>query len=104
MFLQGNTFAPEKACPDGQSRRRRDFHTKGKRRGKKGDLPVAGAKKDSRSCGSLSVALRYFFPVLLSGSSCRFFGVNSPLKQTVVAKVRACVALHNPAPGIVAPL
>jgi len=50
MFLQGNTFAPEKACPDGQSRRRRDFHTKGKRRGKKGDLPVAGAKKDSRAC------------------------------------------------------
>ncbi|EXZ60691.1 hypothetical protein M107_5110 [Bacteroides fragilis str. 3725 D9(v)] len=49
MFLQGNTFAPEKACPDGQSRRRRDFHTKGKRRGKKGDLPVAGAKKDSRA-------------------------------------------------------
>ena len=46
MFLQGNTFAPEKACPDGQSRRRRDFHTKGKRRGKKGDLPVAGAKED----------------------------------------------------------
>ena len=31
---QGNTFAPEKACPDGQSRWRRDFHTKGKRRGK----------------------------------------------------------------------
>lgn len=103
MFLQGNTFAPEKACPDGQSRWRRDFRTKGKRRDKKGDLPTAVLKKTAAPA-ALSVALRYFFPVLLSGSSCRFFGVNSPLKQTVVAKVRACVALHNPAPGIVAPL
>ena len=50
------------------------------------------------------VALRYFFPALLSGLSFSFFGENNPLKQTVVAKVRACVALHNPAPGIVAPL
>ncbi|CAG9879609.1 hypothetical protein BACCOP_01753 [Phocaeicola coprocola DSM 17136] len=45
MFLQGNTFAPEKACPDGQSRWRRDFRTKGKRRDKKGDLPTAVLKK-----------------------------------------------------------
>lgn len=104
MFLQGNTFAPEKACPDGQSRRRRDFHTKGKRRGKKGDLPAAVLKKTATPAAISLVALRYFFPALLSGLSFRFFGENNPLKQTVVAKVRACVALHNPAPGIVAPL
>ncbi|MFK2323321.1 hypothetical protein ACIXR2_06100 [Bacteroides fragilis] len=103
MFLQGNTFAPEKACPDGQSRRRRDFHTKGKRRGKKGDLPAAVLKRQPLlRLSPCSVAL--FFPALLSGLSFRFFGENNPLKQTVVAKVRACVALHNPAPGIVAPL
>ena len=34
-----------KACPDGQSRWRRDFRTKGKRRDKKGDLPTAVLKK-----------------------------------------------------------
>ena len=72
--------------------------------GVKGRSAGGSAKKDSHSCGYLPVALRYFFPALLSGLSFRFFGENNPLKQTVVAKVRACVALHNPAPGIVAPL
>ena len=42
---KSRTFAPEKACPDGQSRWRRDFRTKGKRRDKKGDLPTAVLKK-----------------------------------------------------------
>ncbi|WP_198286908.1 hypothetical protein [Bacteroides ovatus] len=46
--------------------------------------------------------MRHLFPS--SGLSFRPIGVNSPLKQIVVAKVLACVAMHNPAPGIVAPL
>ncbi|MCS2446639.1 hypothetical protein NXU86_19530 [Phocaeicola vulgatus] len=80
------------------------FPYKRKTKGVKGRSAGGSAKKDSHSCGYLPVALRYFFPALLSGLSFRFFGENNPLKQTVVAKVRACVALHNPAPGIVAPL
>lgn len=72
MFLQGNTFAPEKACPDGQSRRRRDFHTKGKRRGKKGDLPAAVLKRQpllrlspcSVALFFSGLAIRLVFPFL----------------------------------------
>lgn len=49
----------------------------------KGELPV-----DSRFYGCLSVSSRYCFSVPLSGLSFRSVGVNSLLKQVVVAKVR----------------
>lgn len=67
-----------------------------------------GTKKNfkgpSKLLDSPPVPLRYFFVVLLFGLSFRFIGENKPLIQTVVTKVRSCVALHNPAPGMVAPL
>ena len=102
------TFATEK------NDRKREGGTAGRNRrrkaaikgedGKKGCLPAAGAKKEGRAGGPSWERRIYFFLPFLFGFSGRRIGENRPLKQTVVAKVRACVALHNPAPGSVAPL
>ena len=102
------TFATEK------NDRKREGGTAGRNRrrkaaikgedGKKGCLPAAGAKKEGHPARPVLKAAHYTFLPFLFGFSGRRIGENRPLKHTVVAKVRACGVLHNPAQGMVAPL